>query len=127
MERIEINGLDTYKYNKNDQNIGKIWFKCGFAIEVRVIITFYRSYKLIVIFGIYSNIMKALTFSLQSNYPNNFIKNERLRLRITNSNKHQLLRHGKPRQTKSNSQTIINAKVINLTPLRCRKTTIRLP
>ena len=40
MERIEINGLDTYKYNKNDQNIGKIWFKLGFAIEVRVIITF---------------------------------------------------------------------------------------
>ena len=40
MERIEINGLDTYKYNKNDQNIGKIWFKCGFAIEVRVITIF---------------------------------------------------------------------------------------
>lgn len=27
MERIEINGLDTYKYNKNDQNIGNVWFK----------------------------------------------------------------------------------------------------
>ena len=66
MERIEINGLDTYKYNKNDQNIGKIWFEWGFVIEVRVIATFYRSYKLIVIFGIYSIIMKALTFTLQS-------------------------------------------------------------